>query len=231
VPTSTNFDDIRRWHNHYGSGGALYPSWSLGQTELRYMAEKPSGAVSLNDFSGKIGYLAKDPSHIGTANSFEFPGRTKIDLMQSPSQPTYGSTPDNGSVVYGDPMGDLLFTRLHGSGGSKWSAIFSSVYFYYNKSRALNISFDFRHTGSIPLREFNVVIVEGQRKFDDSINRVLVSEQIGGPSNTQLQSYSKSVSFDAAYPYKLISLQNNTGGSGSLSEVSYVGVGNMRITE
>jgi len=230
VPTSTNFDDIRRWHNHYGYDGALYSSWSLGQTELRYMAEKPSGAVSLNDFSGKIGYLAKYPSHVGTDNSFKFPGRTKIDLMQNPYQPTYGSTPDNQSIVFGDPMGDLLFMRLQG-GGSTWAAIFSSVLFYYDKSRALNISFDFRHTGSIPEREFTVVIVEYQRKFGDSINRVLVSEQIGGPDNTKLQSYSKRLSFDAAYPYKLMSLQNNTGGSGSLSQLSYVGVGNMRITE
>jgi len=229
VPTSTNFDDIRKWHNHYGYDGALYPSWSLGQTELRYMAEKPSGAVSLNDFSGKIGYLAKDASHIGTANSFVFPGRTKIDLMSSPNAPTYGSEPD--TEGFGDPMGNYLFTRLQGR--TTWSAVFSSTHFYYNKSRSLNISFDWVHRTNLSAPEFNLVVVEYQRKFGDSISRVLHSVKISGPENDRnIKRYSTSVSFGSDYPYKIISLQNNNGSAGGPANYyTLIRVANMRVTE
>ena len=228
MPTSTNFDEIRRWHGHYGSTGALYSTWSLGQSELRYMAEKPSGAVSLNDFSGKIGYLAKDPSHFGTSDDFRYPGRTIIDLMENPNSPTYGSTPDNQSIVFGDPMGDVFFTRLQG-GKSTASAIFSSVLFYFDKSTPLSISFDYVHEGTIPNKQFNVVIVEYRDEWQGSDGKILISKNIGGLSG--LKTYTTSGAMDPAYPYKEISLQNNTGsGNSSSSAYNQIRVGNMRIT-
>ena len=227
MPTSTNFDDIRKWHNHYGSGGALYPSWSLGQTELRYMAEKKTGAVSLNDFSGRIGYLAKDPSHIGTSSAFLYPGRTKIDLMSSPSNPTYESVADD---TFGDPMGNYL--RLRCQGGTISSAVFGSVQFYYNINKALTISFDFVHRANLPAPEFNLVIVERKARFSDTTNqRVLHSSQPSNSNSTAVKNFTESITFSADYPYKVISLQNNIGPSGPANDFTLVNTANMRITE
>lgn len=227
MPTSTDFNDIRKWHNHYGTGGALYSSWSLGQTELRYMAEKKTGAVSLNDFAGKIGYLAKDPSYIGTSTAFLKPGRTKIDLMSGPNQPSYASEPD--TFGFGDPMGDMLLLRCQG--GTTSSAVFGAVNFFYNGGRPLTISFDFIHRANLPAPTFSVVIVEQKGKFQDSTNRVLHSELLSSGDDRNIKNFSQSISFGSDYPYKQMSLQNNIGAGGAANYFTGTYIANMRITE
>jgi hypothetical protein len=57
------------------------------------------------------------------------------------------------------------------------------------------------------------------------------SEMVSDTDNNKIQSFSTTINFGVDYPYKVISLQNNTGGSGALSSFNNIFVANMRITE